>query len=854
MARTEQERCGCVTGLWSLFRPKKAHKGDNKVQAQAVSGEAMDAAALKLKELRREVKIVLEAIRQEQGHKEPIKPIRLEQEEDKHQDEEENQEKKAKQLKEEDPMKPTKPIKLEQEENNKENQEKKLKKEEQEKKAEQVNEEEKEADQMKPMKLEQEEENEAEKQLKEEEQEKKAEQLNEEEQEKPNEEEKEADQTKELRREVKQEQGHKEQSQLEREEKNQPNQPIKPIKPMKQELEQEEQQRMKPMQQQLEQEEEQTIKPIKQPLEREEDQMKQQKNDKPKQEEQRPKPIRLPAGGRRPGSRPKMVRFSSSAEDILPDGTRRRSETHLSDGRGGYVEFAYLEAFHKANRWLNQRGKTEKKIRSLEEEKYEETEEEDEEKSWSVSALRILIRLTEQLYEELNGKSSDRERIKRARKMMRLQKMLDRIPSERKPWKKLQSGEVVFVKVAKELYDRAGRDFVAEFKRRQVSLIYLPDSRWPFANNFRVCCRELDLLQRLLRGTTLYSVWNKEVSILSAFQSTEMRQELLLRLVSAGANSKTTRPWVYLKREHEQTVLSTSKKREMKLRAREVGCKDWSTRGQCSDSSIGEANSRESNPEVGAASQISKKAEKSITLWRTSASKHARDQPPHNGSSWATLYSVWSKEGSILSAFQWTEMIQERLLRSSQGIMADGVESAARGRTRRGARREEASLEKQDEEDKPRRTDKRAHGAPSSRGLTDQMDATCDKKEHRKEIFGAVRDGGRDEAAEAVESGGGRPCLGAVGQPGSGSGAESIKRRRENSEMNEKMRCRDGSRQISLVDGNGRRASMLSRIALTGAWMIEDDDGKMISNSKKLLVAVEPEVRIHKDRRPSLRD
>ncbi|XP_024527569.1 trichohyalin [Selaginella moellendorffii] len=578
MARTEQERCGCVTGLWSLFRPKKAHKGDNKVQAQAVSGEAMDAAALKLKELRRE----------------------------------ENQEKKAKQLKEEDPMKPTKPIKLEQEENNKENQEKKLKKEEQEKKAEQ-----------------------------EEEQEKKAEQLNEEEQEKPNEEEKEADQTKELRREVKQEQGHKEQSQLEREEKNQPNQPIKPIKPMKQELEQEEQQRMKPMQQQLEQEEEQTIKPIKQPLEREEDQMKQQKNDKPKQEEQRPKPIRLPAGGRRPGSRPKMVRFSSSAEDILPDGTRRRSETHLSDGRGGYVEFAYLEAFHKANRWLNQRGKTEKKIRSLEEEKYEETEEEDEEKSWSVSALRILIRLTEQLYEELNGKSSDRERIKRARKMMRLQKMLDRIPSERKPWKKLQSGEVVFVKVAKELYDRAGRDFVAEFKRRQRAGV---NDECLFCRNHdgekmigqdAVSPRDQDDIaaRKLTKREDRFPVDGDETgataasylvdgdfengSGLSRNARTAARVKVSGKnsvLVSAGANSKTTRPWVYLKREHEQTVLSTSKKREMKLRAREVGCKDWSTRGQCSDSSIGEANSRESNPEVGAASQISKKRPAS-TQW-----------------------------------------------------------------------------------------------------------------------------------------------------------------------------------------------------------------------------------------------
>ncbi|EFJ16704.1 hypothetical protein SELMODRAFT_421461 [Selaginella moellendorffii] len=501
MARTEQERCGCVTGLWSLFRPKKAHKGDNKVHpeamdaaasklkvqdrvCEAVSGEAMDAAALKLKELRHEVKIVLEAIRQER----PIKPIKPEQEKE---DEEENQEKKVEQLKEE-------------------------------KKAVQVTKEEKEADQMKPMKLEQEEENEAEKQLKEE------------------------------------EQGHKEQPQLEREEKNQPNQPIKQIKPMKQEQEQEEEQRMKPMKQQLEQEEEQTIKPIKQPLEREDDQekMKQQENDKPKQEEQRPKPILLPAGGRRPGSRPKMVRFSSSAEDILPDGTRRRSETHLSDGRGGYVEFTYLEALHKANRWLNQRGKTEKKIRSLEGEKHEETEEEKyEEKSWSVSALRILIRLTEQLYEELNGKSSDRERIKRARKMMRLQKMLDRIPSERKPWKKLQSGEVVFVKEAKELYDRAGRDFVAEFKRRQ----------------------------------------NHD------------GEKMIGR---AGVNSKATRPWVYLRREHEQTVLSTSKKREMKLAPSSRTVQDVKAARDDRVSGL--------------------QAETSITL---QASKQASDQPPHSSKS-----------------------------------------------------------------------------------------------------------------------------------------------------------------------------------------------------------------------------
>ncbi|EFJ32540.1 hypothetical protein SELMODRAFT_407502 [Selaginella moellendorffii] len=37
------------------------------------------------------------------------------------------------------------------------------------------------------------------------------------------------------------------------------------------------------------------------------------------------------------------------------------------------------------------------------------------------------------------------------------------------------------------------------------------------------------LTAKTISGTTLYSVWNKEVSILSAFQSTEMRQELLLR-------------------------------------------------------------------------------------------------------------------------------------------------------------------------------------------------------------------------------------------------------------------------------------------------------------------------------------
>ncbi|EFJ04504.1 hypothetical protein SELMODRAFT_432351 [Selaginella moellendorffii] len=474
MARTEQERSGCVTGLWSLFRPKKAHKGDNKVHpeamdaaasklkvqdrvCEAVSGEAMDAAALKLKELRHEVKIVLEAIRQERGHKEPIKPIKPEQEKE---DEEENQEKKAEQLKEE-------------------------------KKAEQVNEEEKEADQMKPMKLEEEEEKEAEKQLKEEEQEKKAEQLSEEEQEK------EAHETKELRRE---------------------------------------------------------------------------------------------------------------------------------------------------------RGKTEKKIRSLEEEKREETEEEKhEEKSWSVSALRILIRLNEQLYEELNGKSSDRERIKRARKMMRLQKMLDRIPSERKPWKKLQSGEVVFVKEAKELYDRAGRDFVAEFKRRQRAEV----------NDECLFCRNHDGEKMIGR---------------------------------AGANSKTTRPWVYLRREHEQTVLSTSKKREMKLAP---SSRSW----------------------------LQGLAEKSITL---QASKQASDQPPHSSKSredqWIKFdYTLQCLElGGIylisfpvdgddsgapaalkllvtgvsdgcrdyktdyarrsLSSGGMREVFgQEFLKEKPQGIMADGVESAARG-------------------------------------------------------------------------------------------------------------------------------------------------------------------------------
>ncbi|EFJ08692.1 hypothetical protein SELMODRAFT_428736 [Selaginella moellendorffii] len=212
-------------------------------------------------------------------------------------------------------------------------------------------------------------------------------------------------------------------------------------------------------------------------------------------------------------------------------------ETDLSDGQWGYVEFTSLEAFHKANRWLNQRGKTEKKIRSLEEEKREETEEEKhEEKSWSVSALQILIRFTEQLYEELNGKSSDRERIKRAQKMMWLQKMLYRISSERKPWKELQSGEVVFVKEAKELYDRAGRDFVAEFKRRQ----------------------------------------------------------------------------------------------------------DWSTGGQCSDSNIGEANSQESNPEVGSDGCGDYKTD------------YARRSLSSGG-----MREVFGQE--------------------PQGIMADGVKSAARG-------------------------------------------------------------------------------------------------------------------------------------------------------------------------------
>ncbi|EFJ16488.1 hypothetical protein SELMODRAFT_421659 [Selaginella moellendorffii] len=699
---------------------------------EAVSGEAMDAAALKLKELRHEVKIVLEAIRQERGHKEPIKPIKPEQEKE---DEEENQEKKAEQLKEE-------------------------------KKAEQVNEEEKEADQMKPMKLEQEE---AEKQLKEEEQEKKAEQLSEEEQEK------EAHETKELRREVKQEQGHKEQPQLEREEKNQP---IKPIKPMKQEQEQEEEQQMKPMKQQLEHEEEQTIKPIKQPLEREDDQekMKQQENDKPNQEEQRPKPILLPAGGRRPGSRPKMVRFSSSAEDILPDGTRRRSETHLSDGRGGYVEFAYLEALHKANRWLNQRGKTEKKICSLEEEKREETEEEKyEEKSWSVSALRILIRLTEQLYEELNGKSSDRERIKRARKMMRLQKMLDRIPSERKPWKKLQSGEVVFVKEAKELYDRAGRDFVAEFKRRQRAGV----------NDECLFCRNHDGEKMIGRAGRTRANCSKHVEETRNEVGSEL-EKLAARIGQLEASARTLAS-------EKPTLKSRIQKLDLQATVRDVKV-------------------------VGDDRVSGLEAEKSITL---RASKQASDQPPHSSKSredqWIKLdYTLQCLEqgGIYLISFPVdgddsgapaTLLVTKE---KPQGIMADGVESAARDvelSVRSTSRRGWRSLEAQ------------RRYAP------------------RLQSFGAVQDGGRDEAAQAVESG------------GLWHGAESIKRWRENSEMKEKMRCRDGSRQSSLVDGNGTRASMLSRIALTGAWMIEDDDGKMISNSKKLLVAVEPEGRIHKD-------
>ncbi|EFJ32198.1 hypothetical protein SELMODRAFT_407481 [Selaginella moellendorffii] len=691
MARTEQERSGCVTGLWSLFRPKKAHKGDNKVHpeamdaaasklkvqdrvCEAVSGEAMDAAALKLKELRHEVKIVLEAIRQERGHKEPIKPIKPEQEKE---DEEENQEKKAEQLKEE-------------------------------KTAEQVNEEEKEADQMKPMKLEQEEEKEAEKQLKEEEQEKKAEQLSEEEQEK------EADETKELRREVKQEQGHKEQPQLEREEKNQPNQPIKPIKPMKQEQEQEEEQRMKPMKQQLEQEEEQMIKPIKQPLEREDDQeqMKQQENDKPKQEEQRPKPILLPAGGRRPGSRPKMVRFSSSAEDILPDGTRRRSETHLSDGRGGYVEFAYLEAFHKANRWLNQRGKTEKKIRSLEEEKREETEEEKhEEKSWSVSALRILIRLTEQLYEELNGKSSDRERIKRARKMMRLQKMLDRIPSERKPWKKLQSGEVVFVKEAKELYDRAGRDFVAEFKRRQRAGV----------NDDCLFCPNHDGEKMIGRAGRTRANCSKHVKETRNEVGSEL-EKLAARIGQLEASARTLAS-------EKPTLKSQIQKLDLQATVRDVKV-------------------------VGDDRVSGLEAEKSITLW---ASKQASDQPPHSSKS---REDQWIKLDYTLQCLE-----QGGIYLISFPVDGDDSgASATMWSSRRGARREEdggvwklkgepgeasnwqlmeritglevleeretCQIERgalKDEEDKPRRTNERAHEVPSSRG---QMDATCDNKEH----------------------------------------------------------------------------------------------------------------------------
>ncbi|EFJ16581.1 hypothetical protein SELMODRAFT_421648 [Selaginella moellendorffii] len=881
MARTEQERSGCVTGLWSLFRPKKAHKGDNKVHP-----EAMDAAASKLK---------------------PIKPIKPEQEKE---DEEENQEKKAEQLKEE-------------------------------KKAEQVNEEEKEADQMKPMKLEEEEEKEAEKQLKEEEQEKKAEQLSEEEQEK------EAHETKELRREVKQEQGHKEQPQLEREEKNQPNQPIKPIKPIKQEQEQEEEQRMKPMKQQLEQEEEQMIKPIKQqleqeeeqmikpikqPLEREDDQekMKQQENDKPKQEEQRPKPILLPAGGRRPGSRPKMVRFSSSAEDILPDGTRRRSETHLSDGRGGYVEFAYLEALHK-------------------------------------------------LYEELNGKSSDRERIKRARKMMRLQKMLDRIPSERKPWKKLQSGEVVFVKEAKELYDRVGRDFVAEFKRRQRAEV----------NDECLFCRNHDGEKMIGR---------------------------------AGANSKTTRPWVYLRREHEQTVLSMSKKREMKLapssrswlqglaeksitlqaskqasdqrphssKSREdqwikfdytLQCLEQGgiylisfpvdrdetgdTAAECSYSCSDESISKElsvrllqgkSNPKVGVGKlgAVAKYPSKSSTTvavsedgGRDGESKVVVDEAPGRAVGWKCSrvhqtsasnpppYSSksredqWIKLGYTLQCLEQGRIYligfpvdgddsgapaalkllvtgvsdgcgdyktdyarrslssggmrevfgQEFLKEKPQGIMADGVESAARAdgedHGTRGAGGESDVPDAQqsfgrgalkDEEDKPRRTDVRAHGAPRSRGLTDQMDATCDKKEHlasQEAVF-------LHASAQASQHDQGlkwrKHSLTARGSKHVEETRMEVQEVTSSRESNTEQRCKPRdilprlqsfgdiliNREIAdnFVKIWASQAELAETVAEIGAvsqpsgeesikrwraWMIEDDDGKMISNSKKAI-------------------
>ncbi|EFJ16589.1 hypothetical protein SELMODRAFT_421658 [Selaginella moellendorffii] len=113
--------------------------------------------------------------------------------------------------------------------------------------------------------------------------------------------------------------------------------------------------------------------------------------------------------------------------------------SRLQDGRGGFLEFRRLEALHEASRELKRKESSQKIDDEVRDEDVVEVE---EGATWSCRALELLIRLAELTYEELNGKSSDSVRIQRARKMARLQRELDKIPEESKPWRKSKSGKM----------------------------------------------------------------------------------------------------------------------------------------------------------------------------------------------------------------------------------------------------------------------------------------------------------------------------------------------------------------------------------------------------------------------------
>ncbi|XP_024543118.1 trichohyalin [Selaginella moellendorffii] len=447
MARTEQERCGCVTGLWSLFRPKKAHKGDNKVHP-----EAMDAAASKLKQLKREVSVIVESLRGQKAIV-PIKPDQNEAEELK-----ENQEKKAEQLNEEEKELRRAIKRREEEQRVLRAQELQAQEELRALRAEQAEQQQQRVEKKR-----------AEKQWWEQQRAMRAE-----------------------RRRAQQRADHEKllcfstavenfgadgarwwsechltdgrggfTEFLRLEALHEASRELSKTNTSKRSGFEQKEQRMKP-----EQEEERRIKQeIKQPNEKDHEKIKPEN----KQKEQPTKPALLPAGPRRPGSRPKTVRFSPSAQIILPDGTQQPTECHLQDGRGGFLEFRRLEALHEGSRELKRKESSQKIDDEVRDEDVVEVE---EGATWSCRALELLIRLAELTYEELNGKSSDSVRIQRARRMARLQRELDKIPEESKPWRKSKSGKMVFVKVAKEICDRAGDDFVREFWRRQASFSF----------------------------------------------------------------------------------------------------------------------------------------------------------------------------------------------------------------------------------------------------------------------------------------------------------------------------------------------------------------------------------------------